>query len=605
MDVKLDNSFVVTERVTVHYNSVDEFGGGALKGWVRAIPKSSEVKRKFESTGKVVKNKYFYDVADVICYSDNLYDKYEDENYYYLNFTGDTTLNIYGDYEESYVYSYHYHLGYDMYNYGDELYFNLMGTQNPVRTDLFRFSITMPKEFDASKVAFYKGISGAGSTPADIRYEVDGNTISNNKAYVDYNSGVTEHGLFGLNKNVGLTIRIELPEGYFSEVDKSYFANWIDILVIVLTALSVVVVIIICLLKSGKNNPIMPVEFYAPEGVNPPEATYISTGKITPKQMTSLVLYWTSKKYIRIILDDVNEPKSITKLKDLPSSSPFYEKEIFNAFFEEGKTFNFTGFNSPVNLAITKGSEYVASSVGKRTTQKSKVLSAVVGIVAILPVIALLVVMFVLRQPHEFFKMIILLAVLCVQFIFVCLLKTGNSYSKVTKGFKCFLQALLIILMFVLLAFMIPNNLDIYYIRFYVFVPLSLFYVFGMDAFKMGTSLLNLKEDIKINYGKLMGLKKNIQIMEYEQVKRMLQKDAEYFYSVLPYAYALGELDDFVKKFEGIDVPTSVNYGHLDIMKIHILCNSLTIRMSKVLLPPVGSATDFDKTYGGSGGFNK
>ena len=59
----------------------------------------------------------------------------------------------------------------------------------------------MPKEFDESKLGFSKGAYGTVDS-SEIYYTVDGNVIT---------------GVFSgtLNPGEALTVRLELPEGYF------------------------------------------------------------------------------------------------------------------------------------------------------------------------------------------------------------------------------------------------------------------------------------------------------------------------------------------------------------------------------------------------------
>jgi hypothetical protein len=86
----------------------------------------------------------------------------------------------------------------------DEVYFNIIGTGWSTTIDKTTFSITLPKPFDASKLGFSLGVEGSsGYKPEDLKFSVDGNMVSGTVLRV-------------LNANEGLTMRLELPQGYFT-----------------------------------------------------------------------------------------------------------------------------------------------------------------------------------------------------------------------------------------------------------------------------------------------------------------------------------------------------------------------------------------------------
>ena len=54
--------------------------------------------------------------------------------------------------------------------------------------------------------------------------------------------------------------------------------------------------------------------------------------------------------------------------------------------------------------------------------------------------------------------------------------------------------------------------------------------------------------------GKIKGFKKFIENSEKEQLEEILTKDPNYFYNIIPYAYVLGVLKKWTKKFESINI---------------------------------------------------
>lgn len=109
---------------------------------------------------------------------------------------------------KSYQLKYTYALGKDTATGYDEIYFSIVGdswTESII--DDITFEIEMPKSFDASKVKFVS-LKADGS---DVKYTVDGRTIK----------GSYDGSLFA---GEALTLRVELPEGYF--IDDTNKTKW-------------------------------------------------------------------------------------------------------------------------------------------------------------------------------------------------------------------------------------------------------------------------------------------------------------------------------------------------------------------------------------------
>jgi hypothetical protein len=86
----------------------------------------------------------------------------------------------------------------------NEVYINLIATGWDTTTGSVTFSVTLPKPFDSEKLGFTLGPEGsAGYDPGALSFSVQGNTIT---------GGVNRQ----LQPYEGLTMRLELPQGYFA-----------------------------------------------------------------------------------------------------------------------------------------------------------------------------------------------------------------------------------------------------------------------------------------------------------------------------------------------------------------------------------------------------
>ena len=87
--------------------------------------------------------------------------------------------------------------------------------------------------------------------------------------------------------------------------------------------------------------------------------------------------------------------------------------------------------------------------------------------------------------------------------------------------------------------------------------PISLVtYIFGIGAVGILAIFSSLMEK-RTPYGtemlgKIRGFKRFLETAEKEQLEKLVEQSPEYFYHILPYTYALGVSDKWVKKFETI-----------------------------------------------------
>jgi hypothetical protein len=185
----------------------------------------------------------------------------------------------------------------------------------------------MPKTFNAETFGVSTGSRGSTGSD-DTLYRVKGNDI-----YGQY--------LGTLNAYSGLTVRLELPEGYFVgagfEVSQSAY---------VMYAVPVICFIIVAYLwsKYGKDKKtfIKP-EYFPPEGKNSLDVGFLYKGSVSSNDVLSLLIYLANKGYLTI--EETEESGifskkkgfKLKKLKDYDGSDS-NEKIFFEGLFKGGKT---------------------------------------------------------------------------------------------------------------------------------------------------------------------------------------------------------------------------------------------------------------------------
>lgn len=222
---------------------------------------------------------------------------------------------------KNYRINYTYNIGNDKSNDYDEFYFNLIGNEWDTSIEGVSFSIEMPKAFDESKLGFTVGRAGSENYEG-IEYNVVGNKI------------VGKY-LGKLKAYEGLTIRLQLPEGYF---EKQSMLSLMTILSFILPLILIIISFILWK-KYGKDDIITEtVEFYPPEGYNSAEVGFMYRGRADKKDVISLLIYLANKGYLKIAETKGKFGKkdfTITKLKAYDGNNG-EEKFFFAGLFERG-----------------------------------------------------------------------------------------------------------------------------------------------------------------------------------------------------------------------------------------------------------------------------
>ena len=267
IDVAEDNVLNVTENISVFFNVNSH-------GIYRYIPISNNIAREDGSAGKTSAK-----VKNIIASEHYETDKKDGNQIIQI---GDPNNMIIG--AKDYTISYSYIMGKDIGNGFDELYYNIIGKGWDTYIQNVTFTISMPKEFDESKLGFSAGDYGTSGV-GDIEYSVNGNNISGR---------LTED----LAPNQAFTVRLELPENYFIFDYIEYYT----MLALEIIIPSVVFLIVILLwAKYGNDKKIIKkYEFYPPEGMSSLEVAYWYKGNVDENDVVPLLIELANEGYISI-----------------------------------------------------------------------------------------------------------------------------------------------------------------------------------------------------------------------------------------------------------------------------------------------------------------
>lgn len=599
--VNENNTFDITETITAYFNV-------SKHGIFRTIPLKNTITRLDGTTSK---NRVQISNLSV----DNEYTTSRENGNYKIKI-GSASRTLTG--EQTYVIKYTYNIGKDPIKDYDELYYNIIGTDWDTVIGNVTFNITMPKEFDSSKLGFSSGTLGSTNN-SKVKYSVNGNKISGS-----YN-GILEVG-------EALTIRSELPDGYF--VDAGLNINFMDYIMFLIPILFLGVAIFLWY-KFGRDDQVVEtVEFYPPAGFNSLEVGFLYKGKAENQDVTSLLIYLANKGYIKIAETEEKSLFSkfkgfkITKLKEYDGNN-VNEQIFLNGLFTKRASFTSLFSKTPEtptdninevtsmdlydNFYITMGK--ILSNINNKENknkifEKSASGKTVFIVLMIIATYCLITIppiftygepatlIFALLFPGIGFSLMFSMLFGGTQTIYVNGRATHSSIG--TKLFGLVWGGMFGGMPW---AFMVLPALlqDFTYLIGYI---IGLGCVLGMViCIKYLPKRTPYGNEI---LGKLRGFRNFLETAEKDRLEAMVMQDPSYFYNILPYTYVLGVSDKWIKKFETIslqapswyDSPTEFNVVTFGTF----MNNTMTSAQSVMSSSPSSDSSGGSSSGGGSSG---
>ncbi len=599
--VNENNTFDITETITAYFNVPKH-------GIFRTIPLRNTIKRLDGTTSK---NRVQISNLSV----DNEYTTSRGNGNYKIQI-GSASHTLTG--KQTYIIKYNYNIGKDPIKDYDELYYNIIGTEWDTVIGNVTFTITMPKEFDSSKLGFSSGTSGSTNN-SQVKYTVNGNKITGS-----YNGILEAHE--------ALTVRSELPEGYF--VGAGFTINYMDYVMFLIPILFLGIAIFLWY-KFGRDDQVVEtVEFYPPAGFNSLEIGFLYKGKAENQDVTSLLIYLANKGYIKIseteekTLFSKHQSFKITKLKEYDGNN-INEQIFLNGLFNKRASFTSLFSKTPEaptdninevtsmdlydNFCITmekilyninnkenKNKIFEKSASGK-TVFIILMIIATYCLITIPPIFTYgepTTLIFALLFPGIGFSLMFNMLFGETKTIYVNGRATHSSIG--TKLFGLVWGGMFGGMPWACLV--LPALLqDLTYLIGYI---IGLGCVLGMIiCLKYLPKRTPYGNEI---LGKLRGFRNFLETAEKDKLEAMVMQDPSYFYNILPYTYVLGVSDKWIKKFETIslqapswyDSPTGfnvINFGSF-------MNNTMTSAQSAMSSSPSSSSSGGSSSGGGSSG---
>lgn len=531
VEMNVDNYGImdINETITIYANT-------SKHGIIRSIPIKNTVQRsdKTQYTNHAR-------ITNINVNDDYTISK-EDENLKIK--IGDADKTFVG--EKVYKISYKYNTGSDRTRDYDELYYNIIGTEWDTYISNVSFKITMPKDFDSSKLGFTHGSYGLINTDG-IEFSVNNNTITGTYSGTLY-------------PNNGLTVRCELPEGYFEE--QKINITYTDIAIIATSIIASLIAFILWIKYGRDKKAIKTVEFYPPKGLTSLDVGYFYYGKVDNKQIISLLIELADKGYIKI--EENKDKKGLFDTNDYkiyPMKN--YDGTMLNANekdFKEGENKElskeellfYKGLIScmPSNKNyITnnnlKNNFYIYAQDIKNTENKKRKLifkgNPKIQFI-VFPIIIL-----ILFLPYFVFKRKFSIDSDLIYFCSFIGIWLGGflSIMKVKESWLCNIMGIIIVLIYTVIG--MSNMIDILEIIEIVLL------VGSIIANIVFCNLITNRTDYGVEMlGKIGGFRDFLLTAEKDKLDALVNENPQYFYKILPYTYALNVSSEWIKKFEDI-----------------------------------------------------
>ncbi len=604
MVVNEDNTFDITETITAYFTT-------SKHGIYRRIPLKNNVTR---TDGTKSNNRAKISNISV---SENY--TTSNESRYKVIKIGDSNKTITGSH--TYTIKYTYNIGKDPLKDTDELYFNLIGDEWDTSISNVTFKITMPKSFDKSLLGFSSGATGSANG-SNVSYTVSGNIITG-----FLNST--------LSSGQALTVRLTLPEGYF--VNESSNVD--------MYAVAVIIISLVCALiayrlwaKYGKDDEVIEtVEFYPPEGYNSAEVGFLYEGTAETPAVISLLIYLANEGYLKI--EETEEQgifkKSkgfkITKIKEYDGNNE-NEKIFFNGLFKSKNSVDMVkvreimkeakrngeklSFTQAIELAtdtsektsVTASDLYdnfyttlnkIKSNLNSKENKNKIFESSASGkgkwLILMMIVLFILITVKPIAEYSDDGIASLPFALLFPGIGLTILIGSLIGTIKMPKIFGVIWGGMFGGVPWVMMVLPALIQNPMYLIMYIVgIVCISTIMVFAKIIPKRtpyGNEIL----------GKLRGFKRFLETAEKPQLESLVSQNPEYFYNILPYTYALGVSDVWVKQFETIALQAPDWYDSRNDFDMNTFSSFMTSTMSSATTA-MSSSPSSDSGGGSSGG---
>ena len=296
--------------------------------------------------------------------------------------------------------------------------------------------------------------------------------------------------------------------------------------------------LVVFIILNHKKKIIEVVEFSAPDEMTPADAGYVIDKNIDDRDISSLLIFWAEKKYIEIIQ---NEDKSINlkKLKEVDDKMKTYETTMFNTIFAQKSEVNLKALPTILKPIVPTIKKQIKDDNNKKyfnakIENASSWLS--LGITCLLVFLS------------YFFGSGGTFSIICGVIIFAISTIFSNISNKVyiqkkLKSIIIYIAGIVLFLIFALL------NLIYSFTNLYILALISITSFLCLLTYVLCPFLEYRTKEGRLVVGRLVGLKRYLEITEKEKIEMLIKENPKHFYDIIPYAYVLNVSNEWIENF--------------------------------------------------------
>ncbi len=556
LDVEEDNKVNVTETITITW--VESGHHGIFKyipEWLEYTNKDNRTIKRHSVISNLSSNRQF--TTDVVNGKKRIK-------------IGDP--NAFASGTEDYVISYTYDMGSDPFKGYDEFIFHTFGDYWYPRINNFVITINMPKDIDTNKINLFKDKKRKTKAKnLDYYISKDGKTITI--------SG-TDYGL-----EQSLTVDIPLEEGYFEEGSYNYGYGSLIISLIIIGFMFLTIILWLIYGKDYPKEP-APVEFYSPDNLDPAEVGYIVGKQNGRKLIASLLVSLAAKGYISIdkkgeknleiknliFREGYERRMKVDLMKKIDINTSVEDQKLINKYFKEKeKGVAFYGdecaeFEEACASLIEKGVIQIKTD----DLVKAKSNDIQMKLANELPELS--------KSETYLFKRLFSKGsettdIASNKTFYKVYTEVADYLEKdfnkkleepVGRSLRTFVHivAIFLVALWVISFFGIEDLAPKYQLLYWVSLgSLPITWIIGYIMTR------------RTKYGELIsarvkGFKNYLATAEKAELEAQVEKNPNYFFDILPFAYTLHISKKWIKKFEKLNVKFPENVGDFDYRNI-------------------------------------
>lgn len=561
-DISSNCSIAVTEVIKVNYL------GKKSTGLLRDLPVNS---------GTQVKNIKVTGVELIDGGTNVPYSVYVEENSFITVDIGSTARKT--NKSETYCITYDYCISNSFVN-GNVLPLNPVGMGNDCQIKNATVKLILPDGYQSA----VRYVGKYGNTDSDTNFEVstqNGRTVLTTSAQ--------------LNKFEGITFDITFASGSIH----SYF-DFTPYLFIIAAVILILIVILLKLFVFNKPTLTPIVNFEAPEGMDPLMMGKLIDNRVNPEDVTSLIFYWADKGYIKINLDNKDNP-TLIRIMPLPDTATSYEQLVFNGLFKKGDAVK----TSDLKYVFYTTYEKAKADINSKTKGLHNSLSTGISILfailggLVIGLAPLILGMATVHSSLTYLYGFLALVPALVLYAFSEAIKYNSLKNKPSKT-RLFtgLLALGVLAGSGLLIIIIPSSL-------LPIVPKCILCVLSLAIPAISVMLVCRTESYNEKLNHIVGFRSFIVHAEKDRLEALLESDPQYYYHVLPYAQVLNVSDIWSDKFKALTIapPKWATASSFDLFDFIVLNHVISHSMRSLSTGMVARPSSSGRSGGGHGHF--